>query len=303
MRWEDERYVRLYTRDTIDWHFLSFEAQGLLTLILRKVDRAGIMDMGRHGKKGVAAAVGHPSRLDIILPALEELLSDGVAVIQGTKLVLPNFIEAQEAKTSDAQRKRDQRERDRDLAMASGDLQKPENSQNNESTHELKVISGPVDDVTQRDKKSQVVTSGHTESQTVTPSQAQPSLPSLLKPAKKTSPPEAAEPGWQELVDALFQKFIDAKGNKPNPKSRQFKALKELRARVRDDAEIIVRWERGLRGQFKERVDTFVDLDERWDALAGTGPPQKERDWSKGRVGAEEIDKSKLMKTGTLDGF
>ena len=32
MRWEDERYVRVYTRDTPGWLSLSFDAQALLFL-------------------------------------------------------------------------------------------------------------------------------------------------------------------------------------------------------------------------------------------------------------------------------
>ena len=58
MRWDDERYVRLYTRDTTDWLALSWQAQGLFVLILRKVNRAGVIDLGRAGKRGLAAHVG-----------------------------------------------------------------------------------------------------------------------------------------------------------------------------------------------------------------------------------------------------
>lgn len=59
LRWQDERYVRVYTRDTADWLSLSFLAQGLFVLLLRKVDRAGILPLGRQGKKGAVVAIGH----------------------------------------------------------------------------------------------------------------------------------------------------------------------------------------------------------------------------------------------------
>ena len=51
MDWSDERYVRVYTRDTPDWQCLSFLAQGLFCLILRKVDRAGVLPLGRSGRR------------------------------------------------------------------------------------------------------------------------------------------------------------------------------------------------------------------------------------------------------------
>ena len=35
MRWEDERYVRIYTRDTPSWMLLSWDAQALFLQLLR----------------------------------------------------------------------------------------------------------------------------------------------------------------------------------------------------------------------------------------------------------------------------
>jgi hypothetical protein len=120
MRWEDERYVRLYTRDTVDWLALSFEAQGLLALLLRKVDRAGCLKLGKHGKRGVAAAIGHAHRWETIAPALEELMGDGVVVLKADGVAFPNYIQAQECQQSDKARKQAQRERDRDKFLAQG---------------------------------------------------------------------------------------------------------------------------------------------------------------------------------------
>ena len=118
MRWEDERYVRVYTRDTLNWLALSFEAQGVLVLLLRKLDRAGIMDLGNHGKRGIIIAIGHGHRWEQLAPAVDELLRDGCLRIEGTRAVAPNFIEAQEAQASDAARQRTKRERERDKALA-----------------------------------------------------------------------------------------------------------------------------------------------------------------------------------------
>jgi hypothetical protein len=116
MRWEDERYVRVYTRDTVDWLALSFDAQALLCLLLRKVDRAGLLPLGKHGKKSVAIAIGHPREWARLEPALDELLTDGVCALSedGGTLVFPNYIAAQEASASAVQRTREYRERERD---------------------------------------------------------------------------------------------------------------------------------------------------------------------------------------------
>lgn len=117
MRWGDESYVRVYTRDTGDWVALGWEAQALFLLTMRKVDRAGILQLGKSGVRGLAGLVAMP--VEVVERALQVLLEDGCVALNGTTLVMPNFIEAQEASQTDAQRKREQRARDRDLAAAS----------------------------------------------------------------------------------------------------------------------------------------------------------------------------------------
>jgi hypothetical protein len=80
--WANERHVRVFTRDTPDWQTLSFEAQGLLVLVMRKLDRTrGSLPLGRQGKRGVAIAIGHAQRWHAIEPALDELLADGCLFI------------------------------------------------------------------------------------------------------------------------------------------------------------------------------------------------------------------------------
>src|SRR6185312_4681116 len=115
MRWEDERYVRVYTRDTIEWEMLCWQARCLMPLILRKVDRAGLLGLGKHGARGLAASVKIP--VDVVTAGLNGdgeqigLIESGAIEVRGEMLVVPNFIAAQETPSSDAQRKRDQREK------------------------------------------------------------------------------------------------------------------------------------------------------------------------------------------------
>lgn len=154
MRWEDETYVRVYTRDTVDWDMMCWQARCLLPLLLRKVDRAGLVELGRHGARGLAANVKLP--IEVVECGLhgdpaqttspDGLLASGSVEIHGSVLVVPNFIDAQSASMSDALRKRESRARARDVARAV----------------EMGLVTEP-------DEVSQNVTEGHETGQTVTP--------------------------------------------------------------------------------------------------------------------------------------
>jgi hypothetical protein len=190
MRWEDERYVRVYTRDTVDWQGFSFDAQALFLMLLRKVDRAGLLDLGKPGKRGVAVAVGHPREWARLEPALEELLTDGCVrlVDEGRRLLVPNFLSAQEAKSSDKARQQKSREVARDAAALQDVMQRDSASHG----------------VTESHTRSHGVTGGHTTSQPVTPSRAVPccAVPSRAERSDAASPvsaPTAAE--QRPLVD------------------------------------------------------------------------------------------------------
>ena len=151
LRWEDERYVRLYTRDTVGWNMLPWQSRALLPLLCRKVDRVGVLEIGSHGTKGLASTVGLP--INVTEQGLKGLVSTGAVVISNGTLLIPNFLKAQDTPSSDAQRKRDQRER----ARASLD-----------TPGEDKGLVCQTINVTKRDEMSRGVTSGHAESRGVT---------------------------------------------------------------------------------------------------------------------------------------
>ncbi len=137
MRWEDEQWIKVYTRDTADWLALSYDARSLFLNLLRKVDRAGLLPLGRHGKRAVAIIVGAPELWEErIAPALDELLDDGCVRIEGGGLIIPNFVAAQEARQTDRARKAAQRARDRDQAVASSVTAEPEVRDNTGSESE-----------------------------------------------------------------------------------------------------------------------------------------------------------------------
>ena len=160
--WEDERYVRLYVRDTGDWCALSWDAQALLMHLFRKADRSGIVQLGKRGRANLPAMLGHgneTARIDSAFRACP----DGCVELRGDNLlVIPNFTKAQEAKQSD--RRRQEESRGKRLAEA---------------------MAQPVRGIT---SASHAVTPSHAVSHHVTP--AVPSVPSFrAEPAELVNYP------------------------------------------------------------------------------------------------------------------
>ncbi len=138
----NEQWVRVYRRDTVTLKLLTWQGRALLWELIRKADRAGVIDVGDHGDRGLAALVAMP--VEVVTVAVVELLSSGILHGGAGCYVLPRFLEAQETASSDAVRQRESRSRRRADAM-SGD------------SH-----------VTKRDQLSQNVTDSHVESRAVT---------------------------------------------------------------------------------------------------------------------------------------
>lgn len=109
MNWSDERYVRVYVRDTTDWLLWTWQARALFVLLLRKADRSGVIALGRHGVKGVVALTSIP--WEVAEPALAELLEDGCLEHRDGGLHVRNFEAAQEATASPRRRQQDWREK------------------------------------------------------------------------------------------------------------------------------------------------------------------------------------------------
>lgn len=278
MRWEDERYVRVYTRDTADWLALSWEARAVFLFALRKCDRAGILSVGKSGTRGLAGLLGMPP--EVVARALPELTGDGCLREAEASYIIPNFLEAQESRSTDAQRKRDQRERDRARVLAQGIVASPSAADK---------VAEMDRSVTKRDAESPAVTtgvtSGHHASPAVTPSRAVPDraeptedlrTPSAPRSTKKRTPsadaPDGTDHAYTSLVDALFVIFRDDRGRDPQPDGKNWAALKRLRAR-HPDAEILRRWGNGVPAKFKRRTSSFVDLEAKWDETGDAEPP------------------------------
>ena len=177
MRFEDEHYVKLYTRDTPTWKAMCWQAKAVLSLLLRKLDVVGAMECAELGRvQTVSVMIDVPA--EVVEPGLADLARlKVVAWRRGDVLLAPKFIEAQEARKTDKLRKQEEREKARALLAA----------------QEAGIIQGVSEPVQPRPLASESVTHGHSPTSSPTPSPT----PS---PEKKISSADADQP-LLSLVD------------------------------------------------------------------------------------------------------
>lgn len=242
MRWEDERYVRLYTRDTVDWEMMPWQARALFPLLLRKVDRAGILHLGKHGAVGLANVVRLP--IEVTEPGLAGLVADGSVELHGDSLVVRNFIEAQEATASDAKRARDYRERHR-----------------NSVTNRDAPVTQSDTDVTTHHGPSRDVTEHHSVPIRAVPSRAVPDpllvadAPSPKGKTKKAAQSKSERTRWAEVIAAYsddWKALHSANGQGPALDGADRSALVRLYDRFGPDETI------ALLKRFVSDPDPFI---------------------------------------------
>ncbi len=193
MDYSNERYVRVYTRKTADQAVLCWQARVLWPQIIMVADRAGIIAT-KHGARGLAALVDVPR--DLVDAGLPELLSDGcVRVIAADRgYVIPNYLAAQEATSSDRQRKQEERERRHALAMAAEcgvevvDHHGPRLLMSRNVTDESRNVTSGHETGDLCHDSSQLVTDGHSSSRLVTPCLTVPSLTVPSRRARERQP-------------------------------------------------------------------------------------------------------------------
>ena len=196
MRFEDEQYVRLYKRDTTTWLMLPWQGRAILGLILRKVDRAGILDLGEDGLEALAAHIQVP--LDVVEPGMAAILKRGILLLRDDGvLVWPKFIDGQEAKQSDKARQKAARDRARDLASA---------AQRGVTVRDESVTVRDADDTGRDD----TVTGGHAPSHDVTLSCAVLSCDQQIPPTPKgavepSQPPVVSEPRRDRFAESYWR--------------------------------------------------------------------------------------------------
>jgi hypothetical protein len=110
--WSNERYVRIYVRDTKTWKLLGWEGQAVLCLLARRFDRSGLLDDVRDADD-VSLMIGCGFPVEIADVGLQRIIDRGVMEVVEDGLLWPKFLEAQEAAKTDKQRQREFRERRR----------------------------------------------------------------------------------------------------------------------------------------------------------------------------------------------
>lgn len=198
MDYPNERYIRFYSRDTVTFSTWPWEAQALLGPLMRKLDRAGVLDTGEHDPIDAVWSLYPRWPREMIEIGLGAMLRAGTVIHEGDRILMPRFMEAQEASQTDAQRQRESRARKRDQAAVT--------NRDGSNGHSAGALEGetisvkpapiePPETVTERDgadrKRDGVSGSSSLPSHRVTPYLTN---PTLTNPNQLATSPEAASP-------------------------------------------------------------------------------------------------------------
>jgi len=167
VNFEDEHYVRIYTKDSKTWLRWGWEGQTVFMHLMRRVDKAGVLDDIQDPIPDVALLTGLPEA--VVAQGLPRLLaSDTLQHVNGL-LVVPRYIEGQTSKRSDAVRAKESRERRRQTAMLSQIVTPSHETEHavtpRDAGERERTEPAPVTErdgaVTNRDRVSQNVTERH----------------------------------------------------------------------------------------------------------------------------------------------
>jgi len=114
MNFEDEEYVRVYTKKTITFRRLKWQGRTLLWHLMLEADRGGVVELGE-GEEVEALCDLLDLPEGVVRVGLERLVALGVTSRHGSTLIIDRFVEAQEARRSDRMRAQEYRERQRSV--------------------------------------------------------------------------------------------------------------------------------------------------------------------------------------------
>lgn len=199
MNFEDERYVRVYTRKTVTTKLLGWEGRMCLHALLLEVDRAGVLELeGMDPAEALAAMADIP--IEHVRVGMARLLERGVALVRDGRLFLPRFLEAQEARQSDAQRQRESRgRRAAELRSSEGAVRALSRGSTGEESSVTNRDHIGSQDVTESHTQSHEVTSGHSVLSSAVLSSAHGEKAPARAPKARRAPdkPELIRPDWQ----------------------------------------------------------------------------------------------------------
>jgi hypothetical protein len=273
MDWPNERYIRLYTRDSGDWLMWPWQTRALLTFILRKVDRAGLLHLGKGKLHALAAILSMPSQ--DVTEWIAPLLEDGCVQIRDGVLCVPNFVPAQEATQSDRARQQASRERARARFLS-------DHGETKESPKVSQVPDPPADQA----KPSRAVTPRHEPSQSVTPSLAKPSLAEPERERVRAAPPSVeAESGYDLALRVFTELWSEAYAERFEPstdmsKTGDDRCLQRIGAMAKRTAEPEATLRGKLAAFLADRSEYKVGrrhavqlLEQDWSSLGSRLPP------------------------------
>jgi hypothetical protein len=239
--WSNERYVRLYIRDTTTWKILGWDGQCLLMQLLRKVDRCGFLSLdGLEPWEGAALHTGASE--EAARRGVEVLLRKGVLEHRGQSLVFPNYLAAQECVKSDALRAKEYRER---RLVTDSDV----------TSREVTIESRHVSPPSRNDRARHAASRGVTPNQ---PRHAEPATPGgaggdAPDGAAPSAPPKAprkreANPAFDAVLAVVRDEYATAY---PDPKKQPSNLNGGLVAKL-------VKWAGGDLGPLRESLRTYL---------------------------------------------
>ena len=235
MNWSDERYVKLYTRQTATWRMWPWQARCVFPLLLQVSDGAGLIDVGARDPITALAVLVMVPR-EVVEAGVSALLEDGTLEVVSAGYLVPKFLEAQEATKTERLKKADQRAGRRAQAR------------------EIPRVDVPTCPEVSR---------------LVPPSPAQPTT-SPAQPIK-TAPPKTATPRESDLLVADFKELVgEAYVFSPG---KDGPALAALRKHSTIEA-ISARWRLGLKATGWLGVRTIAQLNSKWNDLAAPVAPK-----------------------------
>ena len=87
MKYDDENWIKIYTRDSAGWLALSWQARGVSLELARKLPKGtGELSLGRRGLEALGALLRAP--WSEIEPAVRELIADGRLIYDDTAQVI-----------------------------------------------------------------------------------------------------------------------------------------------------------------------------------------------------------------------
>lgn len=207
MDWSEERYVRVYTRDTADLLAFGWEGRLVWYELLRKADRCGVIEHG-----GDLDILPELLRVppEIFRVGLERIVKRRSAQVTDRAIVIPNHVPANEAKQSDAHRQRESRARRRQMAMSGTVTNRDVGEQDGAEEAGSGAVSDRdvnPDNVALDSEDGRTVTNRDAmESRNVSPAsrvsrgRSQDVTPSLAVPSSQSARPSSASPSPTPIV-------------------------------------------------------------------------------------------------------